>query len=375
MPYYTELNKMNASKRKRVAMNILRLREMFAEGHGLPGDKEYVAPIPDRTLNDHLIVGTWNIREFDSQAYGLRDIEPMMYISEIISRFDIVAIQEVRRDTRILDRLRRLLGYHWDYIVTDETVGKFGNKERLAVFFDSRKVKFTGVVGEIVLPEVDGAPVSQFARTPLMVGFQSGWFKFSLCTAHIIFGKGGADSEKRVREIDLLARHLKDQMLKYRKLADQGKIQNSEYENIILLGDFNIFSTDDATYKAMIDNGWDVCEGLFGVKTNTGRIKRSFDQIAYRNDAKNVEATGRCGVFDYFRIIYREEDHKHYRTALKKMQTYADYSEEDKRQKYYRTYWRTHQMSDHLPLWVELNINFSREYLERRVPELCEDNT
>ena len=31
--------------------------------------------------------------------------------------------------------------------------------------------------------------------------------------------------------------------------------------------------------------------------------------------------------------------------------------------KYYHK-WRTFQMSDHLPLWVELEIDFSNEYLE-----------
>ncbi len=25
--------------------------------------------------------------------------------------------------------------------------------------------------------------------------------------------------------------------------------------------------------------------------------------------------------------------------------------------------WRTHQMSDHLPMWVELHVDFSEEYL------------
>lgn len=27
--------------------------------------------------------------------------------------------------------------------------------------------------------------------------------------------------------------------------------------------------------------------------------------------------------------------------------------------------WRTHQMSDHMPMWVELRIDFSREYLSK----------
>lgn len=32
---------------------------------------------------------------------------------------------------------------------------------------------------------------------------------------------------------------------------------------------------------------------------------------------------------------------------------YADYAK-----------WRTHQMSDHLPMWVELHIDFTPEYLD-----------
>ena len=34
---------------------------------------------------------------------------------------------------------------------------------------------------------------------------------------------------------------------------------------------------------------------------------------------------------------------------------------------YYQTYWRTHQMSDHLPMWVELKIDYSDEYLQRKL--------
>ena len=35
----------------------------------------------------------------------------------------------------------------------------------------------------------------------------------------------------------------------------------------------------------------------------------------------------------------------------------------------YKSYeqWRTHQMSDHLPLWVEARIDYSDEYLEDKL--------
>ena len=58
--------------------------------------------IPARTFQDTLLLATWNIREFDSPAYGLRIEEAYYYIAEIIARFDLIAIQEVRRDLQAL---------------------------------------------------------------------------------------------------------------------------------------------------------------------------------------------------------------------------------------------------------------------------------
>jgi hypothetical protein len=31
---------------------------------------------------------------------------------------------------------------------------------------------------------------------------------------------------------------------------------------------------------------------------------------------------------------------------------------------YYRSTWRTYQMSDHLPMWVALKIDFAEQYLQ-----------
>jgi hypothetical protein len=64
--------------------------------------------VPDHSLDDRVLIATWNIREFDSSKGGERGIEPLLYIAEIISAFDVVAIQEVRED---LGPLNRLLGY------------------------------------------------------------------------------------------------------------------------------------------------------------------------------------------------------------------------------------------------------------------------
>jgi hypothetical protein len=40
--------------------------------------------------------------------------------------------------------------------------------------------------------------------------------------------------------------------------------------------------------------------------------------------------------------------------------------DEKARTTYYNT-WRTFQMSDHLPMWIELKINFGKQYLEQKL--------
>ena len=40
---------------------------------------------------------------------------------------------------------------------------------------------------------------------------------------------------------------------------------------------------------------------------------------------------------------------------------------EDQRQAYYRNHWRRQQMSDHLPMWLELKIDYGQDYLKNRL--------
>jgi hypothetical protein len=96
---------------------------------------------PARRLST-LVLGTWNLREFDSATWGMRLPESYAYIAEIADGFDLVAAQEVRDDLRALERLIGRLGHHWQYLVSDVTEGKPGNRERLAFLYDTRKSAF-----------------------------------------------------------------------------------------------------------------------------------------------------------------------------------------------------------------------------------------
>lgn len=117
-------------KRDFVINNILELR------------KGMRAKILEKNLDKNLLIATWNIRDFDSNKFGHgpRLKESFYYIAEIISAFDLVAVQEVNKDLRAFNRLMYLLGPDWDFITTDVTEGKSGNSERMTFIYDVRRV-------------------------------------------------------------------------------------------------------------------------------------------------------------------------------------------------------------------------------------------
>ncbi len=338
MPFYYELkNGMEAT-----AQGLIRLRAQLSR------------EIPLRTLQDSLLLATWNIREFDSPKYGERDQECFYYIAEIISRFDLVAIQEVREDLEALERLKRILGSQWKHLVTDITFGTAGNGERMAYLYDERKVRFDGLAGEVVLPPDKQQAVRQFARTPYIASFRAGWVRFNLCTAHIYYGEAVADEPTRLAEIRDLAT-----LLAEKTRATWG---TRRPENLAILGDFNIFSPTDATYQAIVDAGFIIPEALQSVGGSNVDQSKYYDQIAFLGHEKRFVFTGRAGVLDFYESMYRLEDEPSFAPRIGS--TYNEAVTPHKKTLAYKQ-WRTFQMSDHLPMWIELKIDFAEDYLAR----------
>jgi endonuclease/exonuclease/phosphatase family metal-dependent hydrolase len=320
------------------------------------------------------MLATWNLREFDSESWGERLPESYEYIAEIVDRFDLVALQEVRANLGALSELQSRLDPDWRFLVSDVTRGKAGNQERLAFLYDSRKVNFLGVAGELVLPPIEqrkqpgqeekppDIPAQQVARTPLMAAFQVGWTKFMIATVHILYGARSAAPVARVEEIRQVARFLRER-------TDDPK----EYiRNFIALGDFNIFSDTDDTMLALTkDGGFSIPEGVQHVPgSNVGKDKK-YDQIAFRAQGESFESTGRAGAFDYYQHVFTDDEADVYRPEIdayikkrhdegKKSPKQPATKAAEKSQ--FKT-WRTYQMSDHLPLWAEFRVDFSNEYL------------
>jgi hypothetical protein len=175
---------------------------------------------PKRDANRNLIIGTWNIKAFASlydkknkwTAKGnvspKRDRRALWAITEIISRFDVIAVQEIKGNLRALRTMMKTLGPGWNFLMTDVTRGDAGNNERIGFIYDSRRVNLSGMAGEIVIPEdfesmiPSGALDRQFARTPYAVSFKAGRETFTLVSLHVDYG---ASSAGRIPELKGIA--------------------------------------------------------------------------------------------------------------------------------------------------------------------------
>ena len=352
MPYYKPIKKIRDKEESvRIAERLLALRGQL--------DKQ----IPMKTATETLLLATWNIREFGDN----RRTESLHFIAEIISRFDLVAAQEIARDLTGLEKLMSLLGPNWDYIVTDSTEGTAGGGERMAFIYDKNKVAFKNMASEIVLTKENQVFKDlQFARTPFCVAFQAGWFKFNIATVHIYYGKATDTQieERRLAEIkkavEVLSKRSKDEDLSY-----------------ILLGDFNIPNCKTDYMSALQSKKFFVPDAIKEHPSNLGKSKH-YDQIAFNIkleptmeifDKKNQ----RAGAFDFTESVYRAADVKIYQKYFSpkslmikdsKTKEMRDKTEKEI-EKYYMSDYRTFEMSDHLPLWVELKIDFSNQYLEK----------
>jgi len=295
------------------------------------------ANIPPRRTDHNLLIGTWNIRGFGAIEPGWdetpkgskRTYRSLAVIAEIIRRFDVIAIQEVKRDTSgIRTLLRDFLGKNWGLILSDVAGGDAGNAERLAFVYDRRRVSPSGLAGEIVLPPTaNGDPAEQFSRTPYIVGFESANESFALLTTHI---KYGDKPEERLPELRALAAYVA------REIRDRARMPGAEETNLIVLGDFNIDQRgDDPLFQAFVSTGLIVPDALLNVRTTYDTKPKHYDQIAWFMGDLNLLSEKRAGVVDFAGAVYKD---------LKPLQM-------------------SFRISDHFPLWVEFIVDRSTQAL------------
>ena len=249
------------------------------------------AKIPSKKLDKNLLIASWNIRAFgnltrkwdsDDDDSPKRDLHSILCIGEIIKRFDVIAIQEVKANIRALRDTLKVLGNNWSLILTDVNKGDSGNGERMAYLFDTRRVQLSGLAGELVVPNEwiktasQEALTEQFVRTPYAVSFKSNDQTFILVTLHILYGKKSSD---RIKELKGIAKWL----------SDWAKDINAYHQNLIALGDFNIDERGDLLDDTFISEGLYVPPQLQdeGVTRSIFDETKYYDQIAWFNGSGN----------------------------------------------------------------------------------------
>ncbi len=321
---------------KSVVEDIVRLRRRL-ENPADPNDARTV--FPARRTDHNLIIGTWNIRRFgglypkwsENRRSPKRNLRGLAIIAEIVRRFDVIAIQEVLRDTTALRTLLdEFLGPDFGVILSDVTAGSAGNSERFAYLYDRRRVSPSGLAGEIVLPpNAAGDPVQQFDRTPYIVGFRARQERFALLTAHIRYGDAPEDRTEEIRRFAEFTAT---------ELRDRARLEAAEETNLIVLGDFNIDRREgNPLFDAFVATGLWVPEPIRAVSTTYGQEAKHYDQIAWFRDDFSLRNEGRAGVIDFVGAVLP-------RLSRRSM---------------------TDRVSDHLPLWVEFIIDRSEETMAR----------
>ncbi|MBA4718832.1 MAG: endonuclease/exonuclease/phosphatase family protein [Nitrosopumilus sp.] len=280
--------------------------------------------IPKRKRSTiHLL--TWNIRNLNKN----KEDKAIKYLSEIIKRFDVIAIQETKDDLGGIEKLQRALGKNYRFLFSDPS----GNSERLVFCYDKRTIQFTGLAAEVVMSPGAGRatklPELEFDRTPYMASFRKNRCNFIIVTVHIFYGSGSAVKYRR-DEIKNIAKFLK------KRSTDIDALDS----DFIACGDFNVedtkrvLSTKEKVKKLsekrkilaelfcqLRSGGLIIPDDIQNSPSNLTKTKH-FDQIGYHHYKDSTIDFLKGGTIDFVGAVYRN----------------------DKKLKY--------KLTDHLPMWA-----------------------
>jgi hypothetical protein len=286
--------------------------------------------VPPRRPDGNLLLATWCLRQFGRRPNEAP--ESHFYIAQILSAFDLIAVQEVDRDLERFRRVLEILGPDWGHLISDVKPGPLGNNERVAVVYYTPRVEFLNVSGGVVLPNKQLIGGRQFARTPFSALFGAGPLQLNLVTAHLYWGR---QPEDRLAEATALARHL----------SRRAKRENQNY---VVAGDFCRGERDWDGLDVWREAEFVIPDSTLHPSNALGN--KYYDVMGFRFDRNPVEFPQdgpRSGAVGFFDVVLRDTDEDLFRGLG------ASISSDRTSPNHYRL-WRSFEISDHRPVWVEL---------------------
>ena len=287
--------------------------------------------IPPKADN-RVLVAAWNIANLGlhhrtEKDYGL--------IAEIVSWFDVVAVQETNNDLSGIRGVVAALPAEYRVTFSDQA----GNNERMAFIYDTNRVEVREETGEIAVPprwrhviRVPGSTqkFNGFDRNPYLVVFRTrgSGFDFGLVNVHLYFGSESTVAHNR-RFMEALATA---------RWADLRRKDAAAYAtNLIVLGDFNLKKADwgDPVWEMLGKRGLYLVPHSTYVGGSNINDDRPYDQMGFF-PGPVMEAVEESGVFDFDGAVFR---------TLWQQRSQADFA----------TFVRYH-LSDHRPLWVSFSV-------------------
>lgn len=296
-------------------------------------DQEPGRAIPAKQ-SDKLLLASWNIANL-GDAEQLRDDADIQVIAELLSWFDIIAIQEVKENLSDFRRIQAALPASYGAVLSDQA----GNDERMVFVFDRERVSRMELAGEVAIPPASQRyitlPITEqkfrgFDRNPFVVAFACGNRQFSIVNAHLYFGTDNTYSKNR-RALECYA---------LGRWADLRQSRGRAYsDNVIVIGDMNMpaATPGDPVYDALTKRGLHIPEHQSRIGTTITEGKH-YDQLAFLpGDAGS--AFVQDGVFDFDGAIFPNL-----------------WNDPERDAQDFEAFVRFH-ISDHRPIWAQFDAS------------------
>jgi endonuclease/exonuclease/phosphatase family metal-dependent hydrolase len=286
-----------------------------------------------RKAKGTLLIGSWNVANLGLQE---RRLDDLALIAEILTWFDVIAVQECRDNFADLYQVVHLMGARYQVLMSDAG----GNSERLVFIYDHRKLGLLDEIGEVSIApsraksvrlDPEGAPFVGFDRPPYLASFNLTGTPLSvqLVNVHLFFGSPGpADLVRRALEVKAMAR--------WAALRNESPYAGAR--ELIALGDFNMPKPrrdgGNVVYDALTSRGL-VTPKHSTVVGSSIASDNQYDQVAMFPKTTKAWLVN-IGVFDFDAVVFPELWARGNRQAFNA---------------YLRYY-----LSDHRPMWVEVRV-------------------
>ncbi len=289
--------------------------------------------IPPAGQPGRLLLASWNIANLG--VHKRRGID-LRIIAEMLSWFEIVALQEIADNLADFLAMVENLPAHFDWLFNDRA----GNDERSAFVYDTRRVRLSRKIGEVVVVDSDRKYVrlpgidrvfTGFNRNPYLAGFEVEDTRLLLANCHLLYGP----QKNRLQRAASLERRQLEAYAIARWCDLRRRDKHHWTRNILALGDFNLprAETGDPVFQALTGRGLRLPPHRTRIPTNLSD-SADYDQIAVTPGL--LSRVRDIGVFDFDGALF------------------ADIYDPQK-----PAYWRRcarYYISDHRPLWMQLEL-------------------